>query len=113
MGSPPRAGLKKAEMKHALKASEQESDGDNGRSSSRTMPDAHYNWGNALALQGKLAESILHYQQALQIKPDYADAHFKLGQCARSAGQAGRGDRHTINRRCRAPTCSKLSARSR
>jgi tetratricopeptide (TPR) repeat protein len=34
---------------------------------------AHFNWGNALAQQGKLAEAIAHYQQALQIRPDHAD----------------------------------------
>ena len=39
---------------------------------------AHNYLGNALADQGKLDEAIQHYQQALQLKPDYAEADSNL-----------------------------------
>ncbi len=40
---------------------------------------AHNNLGLALAGQDRLAEATRHYQQALQLKPDYADALNNLG----------------------------------
>src|SRR5438309_2591682 len=40
---------------------------------------AHNNLGYALDRQGKLAEAIEHYRQALRIKPDYAEAHNNVG----------------------------------
>jgi len=46
--------------------------------------EAHTNWGNALAQQGKLAEAIEHYQQVLQIKPDHAEARANLLQAQRA-----------------------------
>ena len=39
---------------------------------------AHYNLGNALALQGKLTGATSHYNKALQINPDHAEAHLNL-----------------------------------
>jgi tetratricopeptide (TPR) repeat protein len=39
---------------------------------------AHYNLGNALALQGKLTGAVSHYNKALQINPDHAEAHLNL-----------------------------------
>ena len=40
---------------------------------------AHYNLGNALALQGKLTGAVSHYNKALQINPNFAEAHNNLG----------------------------------
>jgi tetratricopeptide (TPR) repeat protein len=40
---------------------------------------AHYNLGVASEQAGKLKEAIAHYEQALRIKPDYAEAHNNLG----------------------------------
>ncbi len=40
---------------------------------------AHLNFGTALLNKGRVDDAIIHYQEALQIKPDYADAHFNLG----------------------------------
>ena len=40
---------------------------------------AHYNLGNALLELGKVPEAIGHYEQALRLKPDYAEAHNNLG----------------------------------
>jgi Flp pilus assembly protein TadD len=35
--------------------------------------------GNELADQGKVAEAIEHYRQALQLRPDYPEAHYNWG----------------------------------
>src|SRR5881296_2260229 len=51
-------------------------------------PVGQYSLGLALARQRKLTEAIEHFKTALRIKPDYADAHIKLGPGAHSAGQA-------------------------
>jgi Flp pilus assembly protein TadD len=40
---------------------------------------AQTNLGIALAQSGKTKEAIVHYEQALQVKPDLADAHYNLG----------------------------------
>jgi tetratricopeptide (TPR) repeat protein len=42
---------------------------------------AHYNLGDAVTGQGRLAEAIGHFQKAIEIKPDYAAAYYNLG-CA-------------------------------
>ena len=47
---------------------------------------AHKNLGNALADQGKSAEAIQHFEQALQIKPD-AQAHFNWGTTLAEQGK--------------------------
>jgi tetratricopeptide (TPR) repeat protein len=40
---------------------------------------AHNNLGNALLREGKAGDAIGHFEQALQIKPDYPPAHGNLG----------------------------------
>ncbi len=40
---------------------------------------AHNNLGNTLLQQGKVDEAITHFQESLQIKPDYAGACYNLG----------------------------------
>ena len=40
---------------------------------------AHYNFGCALADQGKMIEAIEQYKQALQINPHHAEPHIALG----------------------------------
>jgi tetratricopeptide (TPR) repeat protein len=42
-------------------------------------PRAHNNLGTALAQTGKTEEAIAHYEQALRLKPDYAEALNHLG----------------------------------
>ncbi|MGO8682156.1 MAG: tetratricopeptide repeat protein, partial [Limisphaerales bacterium] len=40
---------------------------------------AQNNLGNALLQKGNVDDAMVHYQKALQIKPDYAEAHNNLG----------------------------------
>lgn len=47
----------------------------------------HYNLGNALQQQGKLAEAIASYGRALALKPDYADALNALGVALEALGK--------------------------
>ena len=41
--------------------------------------------------QGKLDEAVACYRRALELKPDYAEAHNNLGNRLEGAGEAGRG----------------------
>jgi predicted O-linked N-acetylglucosamine transferase (SPINDLY family) len=43
-----------------------------------THPEPYGNLGNVLFSKGKLKESIEQYKKALEIRPDYAEAHFSL-----------------------------------
>jgi Flp pilus assembly protein TadD len=48
---------------------------------------AHYNLGIALNEQGKTDEAIAHYQQAIKLRPGYAEAHYNLGRLLAHKGQ--------------------------
>jgi tetratricopeptide (TPR) repeat protein len=48
---------------------------------------AHYNLGNALLQKGQVDEAILHYQEALDIRPTYQSAHYNLGNALLQKGQ--------------------------
>ncbi len=48
---------------------------------------AHNNLGIALAESGRTQEAVAHYEQALRIKPDYAEAHCNLGAALARAGR--------------------------
>ena len=48
---------------------------------------AHYNLGNCLSQAGRIQEAILHYEQALRIKPDYAEARYNLGNAFWETGR--------------------------
>jgi predicted O-linked N-acetylglucosamine transferase (SPINDLY family) len=43
-----------------------------------TRPEPYGNLGNVLFAEGKLKESIAQYQKAVEVRPDYAEAHFCL-----------------------------------
>jgi protein O-mannosyl-transferase len=49
---------------------------------------AHNNLGNALQKIGRIPEAIDHYQQAVQIKPDYDEARSNLGNALLQTGRA-------------------------
>jgi predicted O-linked N-acetylglucosamine transferase (SPINDLY family) len=50
-------------------------------------PEPYGNLGNVLFAEGKLKESIAQYQKALEIRPDYAEAHFCLVALLGFSGQ--------------------------
>ena len=57
-------------------------------------PMAHYNLGNDLADRGQVDEAIVHYQQALEIKPGSAEAHNNLGIALAGRGQVDEAIAH-------------------
>ena len=50
-------------------------------------PRAHLNFGQALSRLHKVAEAREQYEQALRLKPDYADAHYNLGNAFLKEGR--------------------------
>jgi tetratricopeptide (TPR) repeat protein len=48
---------------------------------------AHYNLGIALSNQGKTDEAIVHYREAIELRPSYAEAHYNLGRLLARKGQ--------------------------
>ena len=57
-------------------------------------PTAYMNRGSGLAREGKLAEAIDHYRQALHFYPDYADAHNNLGVALAQQGDLAAASDH-------------------
>jgi tetratricopeptide (TPR) repeat protein len=55
---------------------------------------AHNNLGIALLQKGSVDEAIVHYQKALQIKPDYSDAHDNLGNALLQKGSVDEAIAH-------------------
>ena len=54
----------------------------------------HSNLGNALLQKGDVDEAIVHYQQALQIKPDSAQTHNNLGNALLQKGDVDEAIAH-------------------
>jgi tetratricopeptide (TPR) repeat protein len=48
---------------------------------------AHNNLGVAFFDEGKLAQAMEHFQQALNLKPEYAEPCNNLGECLLKAGR--------------------------
>jgi superkiller protein 3 len=48
---------------------------------------AEFNLGNAFRLEGKMDDAIAHYENALKIRPNYAQAHVNLGHALLDKGQ--------------------------
>jgi protein O-mannosyl-transferase len=55
---------------------------------------AHDCLGDALYHQGRVDEAIAHYQQVLEIRPDYAETHINYGVALRQQGQPGKAMIH-------------------
>jgi protein O-mannosyl-transferase len=55
---------------------------------------AHFNLGNALEKMGRTDEAITHFQEALQIKPDYSEAHNNLGYVLMQKGRVDEAITH-------------------
>jgi len=56
----------------------------------------HNNLGVALDEQGRTAEAIAHYLQALRIKPDYVDAYYNLGNALGKQGRTAEAIAHYL-----------------
>ena len=54
----------------------------------------HYGFARALAGAGRLDEAIAHYEQALRLAPDFAEAHSDLALALRQAGRMSEADAH-------------------
>ena len=55
---------------------------------------AEHNLGVALAARQEWTDAILHYQRALELKPDYVDAHLNLGVALAAQGQCTEAAQH-------------------
>lgn len=51
------------------------------------IPDAYYNFGVLLVKRGELAEAAECFRKAIQLEPDYADAHNDLGYLLERQGK--------------------------
>jgi tetratricopeptide (TPR) repeat protein len=51
------------------------------------LADAHTNLGNALDDQGKLAEAIAEFREAIRLQPNLTDVHINLGNALRGQGK--------------------------
>lgn len=62
----------------------------------RSGPSAagYYNLGSALAMQGRLAEAVESYQQALKVQPDYSMPHYSLGRIFAEQGKLDQATFH-------------------
>jgi tetratricopeptide (TPR) repeat protein len=53
--------------------------------------------------QGKLQEAIIHYEQALRIKPDLAETHYNLGLALEYTGRVQEAIQHYERALCIKP----------
>ncbi|MGD0349177.1 MAG: pectinesterase family protein [Verrucomicrobiota bacterium] len=51
------------------------------------QPNAHFNPGNALAIQQRYEEAIVHFAECLRLSPNYAPAHKNLGMTLSRLGR--------------------------
>ncbi len=64
---------------------------------------AHNNLGDALDRKGQIDEAIIHYQEAIRLKPDYAKAYNNLGNARYKKGQIDEAIRQYRQALCLAP----------
>jgi protein O-GlcNAc transferase len=50
--------------------------------------------GQALAAQGKTDRAVEHFEQALRLRPDFAEAHFNMGTVFLSQGELDKAVEH-------------------
>ena len=55
---------------------------------------AHYNLGIALHDRGETDQAITHYQQAIELRPSYAEAHYNLGRLLAEKGEVNEAVDH-------------------
>ena len=65
----------------------------------RAAPDdpiAHYDLAIALEDQQRFPDAVAHYQQALTLDPEFADAHFNIARLLGRMGQRAQAMRHLV-----------------
>ncbi len=55
---------------------------------------AHYNLGSAVGRQGDFDGAVLHYREAIRLRPDYEKAHYSLAWVFERQGHLGAAIRH-------------------
>ena len=60
----------------------------------RNNDNAHYNVGSELVGEGKLAEAMEHFREAIRINPKHAEAHFNLASAYEELGDEERARTH-------------------
>ncbi len=53
------------------------------------MPESHNTLGTFLAKQGKIDEAIAHFDKAIAMRPDFAEAYYNLGTARAARKQWG------------------------
>src|SRR5206468_9361443 len=66
---------------------------------SSSRPSAQNNLGSALRAKGRLDEAIGHYQEAVRLAPNYAEARHNLFLCQYAAASAAVGASRSEERR--------------
>jgi tetratricopeptide (TPR) repeat protein len=61
-------------------------------------PDIYYALGNCLTAAGRTGDAIQAYRNAIRLKPDFADAHFRLGFVLSENDRIAEGFAHFIRR---------------
>jgi len=55
---------------------------------------AQDNYGIAFARQGRWQEAVQHYEYALQLRPDYPEAHLNMAAALQRRGRHADAERH-------------------
>lgn len=90
-GAPARAGTPVLAQQERTLNRDAFDAGENGKSDEdRRLEEAQHNYemANALVAQGKLDHAIAHYERAISLKPDFAEAHNNLGNTLVTQGRS-------------------------
>lgn len=68
----------------------------------------HYNLGNAQKTQGKLNKAMEHYNAALNLKPDFPEAHFMMGMVSQALGKFDAAIKHYQDGLRMKPDCAEV-----
>ena len=60
----------------------------------KKIPDTYVIYGVHLHRSGKINEAILQYEQAIKLRPKYAEAHYNLGLAYVASGEIAKAEHH-------------------
>ena len=58
------------------------------------MAEGHFQLGVFYSNQQKIAEAIQQYEMAIKLQPDFANAHYRLGQAYQRTGRKAQAQKH-------------------